>query len=486
MERGKMNLTVLSDRQIQRLHEASLRILSTIGVHMPHGEMRGLFRNAGADVNDPDGIVKIPEDLIYSSLESAGKSFTLYGRDRAHQARFGAGTRNYNSSASEVFWVEDSGTQRRYASLHDVETATRLGDSLPLVNLVGAMADPQEVPSRYRCVEVAAAQLRNTTKPIYFFFHNRAASRYLLEIMAAVSGSEEDAIQYPLCCPMLEPISPLKFPYDGIDLLFETARFSLPVIIGPMAQVGATAPGTLAGTLAQENAEILAGICATQLIKPGLAVCYGGIPHAFDMQTTQLVFAGPEQALMSIAMTQLGKYYELPVYINVGLTDSKVLDAQAGLEAGTTLVCGALAGADIFGHFGICGVDQGASLVTLMMQHELLGYVERIMQGIEVSDEKLGLDVIRSVGWEGTFLAEKHTARHFRDELWFPQLLDRDYWSNWVEQGASTMYERCVALKDRLLREHTPELLEEDTDKEIGEILSAARKHLAPDTESRD
>jgi trimethylamine--corrinoid protein Co-methyltransferase len=433
---------------------------------------------AGAEVIEPAEIVKVPESLVQSALESAGKSFCLFGRDRTLQANFGKGTRNYNSAGSEVFWVDDSGTKRRKGTMEDVATASRFGDSLPLLNIVGAMADPHDVPPECRSIEIAATQLKNTSKPIYFFFHSREATRFLLEIMAAVSGSEQEAEEYPLFCPMLEPISPLKFPFDGIDLLFETARYSLPVFIGPMAQVGATAPGTLAGTLAQENAEILAGICATQLIKSGVPVCYGGIPHAFDMQTTQLVFSGPEQALMSIAMTQLGKYYGLPVYINVGLTDSKVLDAQAGMEAGITLVCGALAGADIFGHLGICGVDQGASLVTLMMQHELLGYVERIMRGIEVNDEKLGLEVIRGVRHQGTFLAEEHTVRHFREELWFPRLLDRKYWSSWVEQGATTMLERCVAMKDRLLREHSPEPLDEVTARELDKIVAAARRHL--------
>lgn len=473
-----MRLTLLTDQQIQRLHEASLQILRAVGIRVPHDEMRRLFREAGAEVSESSGIVKIQEGLVSKSLESAGKSFTLFGRDRNLQAQFGAGTRNYNSAASEVFWVEDNGTRRRYAVLEDVAVATRFGDSLPRLNIVGAMADPHEVPTRCRCVEIAATQIRNTTKPIYFFFHSRAASRYLLEIMAAIRGSEAEAAKYPLFCPMLEPISPLKFPHDGIDLLFETARFSLPVLIGPMAQVGATAPGTLAGTLAQENAEILAGICATQLIQPGLAVCYGGIPHAFDMRTTQLIFAGPEQALMAIAMTQLGNHYGLPVYINVGLTDSKVLDAQAGLESAATLICGALAGADIFGHFGICGVDQGSSLVTLMMQHELISYVERILQGIEINDEKLGTEVIESVGHDGTFLAEEHTARHFRDELWFPQLLDRDYWSNWSQKGATSMYDRCVTMKDELLKEHVLAPLDEDTSNELDKILAAARKEL--------
>jgi len=473
-----LKLTVLDDEHVDRIHEASLEILGTIGVRIPHPEVRRLFREAGAEVDETTEVVKIPESLVWQCLESAGKTFTLYGRDRNKQARYGVGTRNYNSIAGEALWVDDTCTRRRYATLEDVAVASGLADGLELINLVGAMADPHELPVEYRCVAVAATQLKNTTKPIHFWFRDRASARYVLEIFAAVSGSEEEAACYPLAYPFLEPISPLKFPYDGLDLLFETARFSLPVPIGPMAQVGATAPGTLAGTLAQENAEILAGVCVTQLIKPGLAVCYGGIPHAFDMRTTQLIFAGPEQALMAVAMAQLGKHYGLPVYINVGLTDSKIPDAQAGMEAGITLICGALAGADIFGHLGICGVDQASSLVMLVMQHELLSYVERFMRGIEVSEEALGLEVIRAVGHDGTFLDQMHTAQHFRKELWFPQLLDREFWSNWVEQGASTMYDRSIAMKDKILREHTPEPLDEDRARELDKIVDAARRHL--------
>jgi trimethylamine--corrinoid protein Co-methyltransferase len=143
-------------------------------------------------------------------------------------------------------------------------------------------------------------------------------------------------------------------------------------------------------------------------------------------------------------------------------------------------MCGALAGADIFGHLGICGVDQGSSLAMLIMQHELLGYVERIMRGIKVSDERLGLDVIRSVGHDGNFLAELHTVQHFRQELWFPGLLDREFWSKWVEQGASSMHHRCIAMKDKVLKEHTPEPLDDDTARELDKIVDAARRHLLP------
>ena len=473
-----MELRVLGGEQIGKIHDASLEILQTTGVRIPHPEMRRLFCEAGAKVDRAAELVRIPEDIVVRCLASAGKEFTLYGRDRTRQARYGVGARNYNSVGGEALWVDDTCTQRRYATLEDVAVAARLADGLPLINLVGAMADPHELPAAYRCVEVAATQVKHTVKPIHFWFHDRASARYVLEVFAAVAGSEEEAARYPLAYPFLEPISPLKFPYDGIDLLFETARLSLPVPIGPMAQVGATAPGTLAGTLAQENAEILAGVCITQLIKPGLAVCYGGIPHAFDMRTTQMIFAGPEQALMAAAMAQMGKSYGLPVYINVGLTDSKIPDAQAGMEAGITLACGAMAGADIFGHLGICGVDQASSTAMLLMQHEIVGYVERMMRGFEITDETLGLDTIRSVGHDGTFLAEMHTVRHFREELWFPQLLDREFWDNWVEQGAGTMLDRCVAMRDRILKEHIPEPLDEDTGRELDRIVDAARRHL--------
>jgi trimethylamine--corrinoid protein Co-methyltransferase len=182
---------------------------------------------------------------------------------------------------------------------------------------------------------------------------------------------------------------------------------------------------------------------------------------------------------MAVAMTQMGKHYGLPIYINVGLTDSKTVDAQAGIEAGITLVLGALSGADIFGHLGISGVDQASSLAMLVMQDEVIGYVERIMRGFEVSDETLGLDVIDSVVSEGgTFLSQDHTVRHFRKELWFPTLLDRRYWQAWRDDNAEDMMQRCIEKKNMILKNHKPEPIDADTEKEIDKVLSHAKREL--------
>ncbi len=472
-----MHVSLLSPEQIAAVRTASLEILERVGVVVPHEETLRRFADAGATVHFEAQRVHIPAELVDRSVASAGKRFAIYGRDVTKVAEFGVGKRNYNSIAGEALWVDAPGAERRYCTLGDVATAARFGDALPGITIAGAMSDPHELPVSWRCVAVMAEMLRNTTKPLTFWYHDRASAAYLNELMVAVRGSEQAAQEQPLCYPFLEPISPLRFPRLGIDLLYETARLNLPVPIGPMAQMGLSAPATIAGTLAQENAEILAGICITQLIRPGMPVCYGGICHAFDMKTTQLIFSGPEQALFGVAMTEIGKSYGLPVYINVGLTDSKRPDAQAGLEAGVTLMLGAAAGADIYGHLGISGVDQASSIEMLLLQHETISYVESVLRDLDFGPAALAVDELAEVGPGGSFLDRVHTARNFRKSLWFPQLLDRAYYDGWRVVDAPSMEERCVWRREELAA-HQPEPIAPDLDRELTRIVDAAKRHL--------
>lgn len=469
---------VLSDEQIVLIHNASLAILDRVGVIIPHDKVLELFTGAGARVEDTTRRVKIPPELTMSLLEKSGKQFTLYGRDISKIAQFGYGKRNYNSSGGQAFWLDEIGKERREPTLKEVATAARFADALEWINIAGAMADPQEIPLEVRCIEVTAELIKNTTKPIHHWFHDRASAKFIVDMIIALRGSEKLAEDYPICYPFLEPISPLRFPFNGIDVLFETAKINLPVPVGPMAQMGLSAPATLAGTMAQENAEILAGICITQLIRAGMPVCYGGICHAFDMATTQLVFSGPEQAIYGVAMTQMGKHYGLPVYINSGMTDAKRPDAQAGLEMGATLVLGASAGADIYGHMGICGVDQGSSLDMLVLQNEVISYVESVLRPIEFTEETFALGEIEEIGPGGTFIDRDHTVRHFRKELWFPKLLDRQYFQQWLEAGASSMEERCRERKEEILQAHRPKPIPEELEKTLNHIINDAKRHL--------
>ncbi len=473
-----MQTTVLTQDQLEKIHNTSLAILERVGVVVPHKEMLSLFADAGASVDFPANRVRIPADLVNRCIAQAGKQFTVYGRDESRTAEFGFGRQSFNSIAGEALWLEEVGGERRYATMADVATASRFADALTGIDMAGAMSDPHEVPASYRCVEVMATMLKNTTKPIHFWFHDRPSARFLVDMTIALRGSQSEAEKYPVTYPFLEPISPLRFAFNGVDLLFETARLNLPVPIGPMAQMGLSAPATVAGTMAQENAEILAGICITQLIKPGTPVCYGGICHAFDMRTTQMIFAGPEQAIFGVAMTQMGKSYGLPVYVNVGLTDSKRPDAQAGMECAATMLLAASAGADILGHMGICGVDQAASLDMLVLQDEMISYMHSAMREIDFSDEALGLDIVEEVGPGGSFIATDHTADHFRKELWFPRLFDREFYQSWLEHGATSMEDRCRDRKQDILATHQPEPIDSSLERELDRIVEASRQEL--------
>ena len=475
-----MLIRVLSDEQIQRIHATSLAILERAGVLIPHEEMLNRFADVGAVVDRQKQLVKIPPDLVMSLVNKAEKRFTLYGRDLSRKAEFGYGKRNHCSIGGEASWLDELCQPRRWSTLADVATGARFSDALPYINLVGAMADPHEIDVSYRPVEVMAMALKNTTKPIIFWFFSSGATKYLVDMMIALRGNAESAAQYPVCLLLFEPMSPLRYHSDEIDLLFEASRLNLPVEVGPMAQMGISAPATIAATVAQENAEVLAGICVTQLVRAGMPVCYSGVCHAFDMKTTQLIFAGPEQALLGVAVTQMGKFYGFPVEVNTGFTDSKRVDAQAGLEAGITLMVSAAAGADHFGHMGISGVDQAASLDILLFQHEVISFVESVMREVEVSDETLALEEIIEVGPGGRFIDREHTLRHFRKELWFPTLLDRRYYQQWLDAGAIGTEQRVRVRRDEILRTHVPEPISSELARALDEVVAAARRDLAP------
>ncbi len=413
------------------------------------------------------------------SVAKAEKKYILYGRDTERQARFGYGDFVLMSSPGQYMWVDSQTNQRRAATVQDARDAIRLGDALENINIVGSMAQPEEIPESYRSVFLTAELVKGTSKPSRSWVYKGQAADYVLEIYRAIAGGQAALRDRPMIETFMEPISPLQLPKDGLDIIKKFVQAGQPVSIGPMAMTSGTAPGTLAGTLAQENAEILAGVVVTQLFAPGTAVTYGGIPHIMDPQTSICSFGSPEQGLMAVAMVQMARFYGFGVYINVGLTDAKVPDVQAGIEKGTSMLLGALAGADTFGHCGICGTDHGASLNWLFVDNELADYVKRIVRGFEVNADTLATEVVGAVGAKGNFLAEEHTAKHFRDELWLcKQVWTRQPFDQWQAEGGKSMADRIADEVNRVLTTHKPAPIDEALAKEVDNIVKSAQREL--------
>jgi trimethylamine--corrinoid protein Co-methyltransferase len=471
-------LTLLSQSEVENIHDASLTILRNVGVHLPDQEVLEALIEAGAEVDLNHQVARLPERVVMEAIAGGGKRFVLHGRDPDQTAGFGHGDFVLVSSPGQFAWVDEDGVQRREPTKADARAGIRVGDALEHIDMVGAMGMALDVPAEYRDVWMAAELVKGTTKPTHVWVANGETLRYILQIYEAVAGGREAHRQRPMIAAFVEPISPLRFPETGLEILTTCARYGLPVGFGPMVQAGATGPATMAGTLALESAEILAGIVIAQTLGPGVPVCYGGIPHIMDMRTSQISFGSPEQGVMAVAMTQVARHYGLPVYINVGLSDSKVVDAQSGLERGVTLLMGALAGADTFGHMGILGADQAGSLQQLIVDDRMAAYVKQVLRGLSVDEETLALDVIKEVGIGGNFLGEEHTHRHFRQELWFPIAFDRRRWDEWWADGAPSMADWALERKTEILADHHPPPPEPELVREIDGIVAAARRDL--------
>jgi trimethylamine--corrinoid protein Co-methyltransferase len=476
---AKISVQALSDGEVKDIHEASLVILRDTGVMVHHEEVLGLLGEAGAKIDKSKNIARLPEKLVMDSVAEAGKKYILYGRNPERQVRFGYGDFVQMSSPGQYIWVDSQTNKRRAATVQDARDAIRLGDALENISIVGSMAQPEEIPESWRSVFLTGELVKGTSKPSRSWVYRGQAADYVLEIYRTVAGGEAALRERPMIETFMEPISPLQLPKDGLDIVKKFVQVGQPVSIGPMAMTSGTAPGTLAGTLAQENAEILAGVVVTQLLAPGTEVTYGGIPHIMDPRTAICSFGSPEQGLMGVAMVQMAHFYGFPVYINVGLTDAKVPDAQAGIEKGTTMLLGALAGADMFGHCGICGTDHGGSLSWLFIDNELAAYVKRIIRGFEVDTETLATEVVNAVGPKGNYLAEEHTARHFREELWLcSQLWTRQSFDAWENDGSKSFAERINDEVQSILAAHKPEPIDEALAGEVDKIVECAKRQL--------
>jgi len=466
-------ISFLALQEIEKIHRLSCHLLSSIGVVIPDKEIQNLLLERGAKVFEER--LLLPEHVVETSLEKAGREFTVYGRG-GEAVNFKRGNFVFCSSPGQFAWFDENG-KRREATLKDLKEAIHVAHYLPNIDLVGGMAMPQEWSPKYREIFMAKELFSGTTKPVFLWYSGRENFRAIFEMSTIISGGSKEATAKPRLFAFLEPISPLRFPREGLEILKEATSLKLPVMIGPMAQSALTAPVTLSGTIIQENAEILAGITIVQTLRPGTPICYGGIPHIMDVATATCSFGAPEQALLALAMNDIGNFYGFPVYINVGLSDSLSFDPQSGWEKGITLILGMLHGATTFGHMGIVGSDQGASIEQLILDDELIGYCKRICRGITTHDEALDITMIQKGVREKSFLLLEETLNFFRKEFWFPRISARGHF----KEGKISALERAISRKGEILKKPSP-LPDPNLTRELEEFVLRKTKDRGENT----
>jgi len=471
------NLKLLDRNEIERIHSSSLQILSEIGIQINHAEIREELKKKGVEETN-DHRLLLSEEIVKEAIRKSKKKYSIYARNPKNNLKIGSGDLRFLSSGGQLYIVDPIRKERRQPTKKDLHEAIILGDALDNINIVGAMVMPEGIPVPGRSVYVYSELIKNSSKVVFSWIEYPEEVRYILKLFEALSGGEEEHRKKPMIWYFCEPVSPLKFRYESLEILRLFCSKGLPVTFGPMVMAGLSGPVTLAGTLSLENAEILAGITIAQILSPGSPVEYGGIPHIADMRNLNISFGSPEQVLMAVAMVQIGRFYGFSVHVNAGLTDSNVPDAQAGLEKGASMLTSALAGAEMFGHLGIAGADQGASLEQLIIDDEIAGYVKRAVRGFEVNEETLAFDLIKERYEKGSFTETWYTLRHMRREQWFPRLLNREAWESWRSKDSMDLLAKAAEAKQRILKEHEPEALDRQLENEINQIVREALKTI--------
>ncbi|GAB4548963.1 MAG: trimethylamine methyltransferase MttB [Anaerolineae bacterium] len=460
----------LSDQQCQKLYWACLEILERTGVRLYDQEALDLLKKAGVPSSDGNR-VRIPSALVEKARTTAPRRVTLCDR-HGNRVMPVEGYRSFFGTGSDCLNIIDHRTgQRRKAVLQDVVDAMIVADALPHIDFVMCMFLPGDVPQAVADRYQMEAMLNHTTKPIMYVTTEFSGCVDAVEMAEAVVGGPEALRQNPLAACYINVTTGLRHNQEALQKLLYLSGKGLPFAYVPSTQGGVTAPVTLAGAMAVAQAGALVGLVLSQLKREGAPFImpgWGG--NMLDMRTTVQPYADPDKrALVSDFVHFLG----LPMFALAGCSDSKVVDQQAGIEAALTLMTDVLSGGNIVHDLGYLESGLTGSLPQLVICDEILGWLEHFVQGVEINDETLALDLIDEVGPDGQFLDSQHTLSHFR-ERWYPALFDRNNYDGWLAKGGKTLGERAAGRVEAILTGHKPEPLPPDVASAVHQIVIRA------------
>jgi trimethylamine--corrinoid protein Co-methyltransferase len=287
----------------------------------------------------------------------------------------------------------------------------------------------------------------------------------------ALAGGKEALANRPNVFTTANVISPLEFDNRMTEGLIEYAKCGLPVDIASEPQMGATSPMTIAGTLAQQTAEILAGVVLAQLVNPGTPILMGTVGAAMDMRNGSIALGGVEAGIINVAHAQMAQFYRIPSRGTGCSTESKCLDIQAGYEKAISVLMPVMAGSNMLFYPGTMDHAKTISLESLFIDNEICGMAFRALQGVSVNDETLAFEVIEKVGPGGHFLAQRHSLDYLESEQFVPRLSNRQSFEDWQEGGSKDLWGFARETVKDILATHVPSPLPEDKQAELLAIM---------------
>lgn len=470
---------VLTDDEIQSVHEASLKVLKTTGLHLDHPLALERLADVGAHVVRSRKRVLIPSVLVEKALEAVPKQFVCAGRTPEFDRVISSGSAAVpvvRAMAGAINHFDLRKNTSRPMTIQDCVELGTLADALKTIGIVSCPAPPTAPPRTYD-LHTLKALLESGRKHIWALPKNAVNLRYQLEMMKAVAGGTSELRKRPLCSGIVCLIEPLYFPKDEIDRLLIYAEHNLPVKVPLAPMIGANAPYTLAGALAYTNAEALGALTLLQTLCPGIPTWYYTIPHLLEMKDGATYYLCPEVMLVNAGLAQLARHYNIPssaiAYNSTGCQAHQIM-----FERGAALTMYALSGISEYGGAGALEGGLSMSLLALVIDDQLADYTFRLNEGFQINRETLAVDAINRVGHNGNFMTDMHTLEFLHREKRFkPDIFEWRPHEIWKSESR-TILDRAHEKLTNILQTHEIPPLDETLQNELDHIILAAEKEL--------
>ncbi len=474
-------LSAFSKDELDSIHYATLQVFQDSGVKVVNEEALEIFHGGGCDIErfDGYGIVKIPPYVVEECAFWAPRTTVYNARDPDKDFVAEPNRVGFTTFGGCINVIDPHTREIRQATKQDCGNIALICDYLDEICVTTRSVNSTDVPDGTLSVHNLDALIKNTGKHIFLGVDSARSLEVMIELAATSVGGREKLVKRSIFSPSVCPMSPLTLPDNTCNIIINSAKLGLGVLVLPMALSGGTSSATLAGTLVTHNAEVLSGIVLAQLTKKGAPCTYGSTSTIMDLRFGTPAIGSPEYGMINASITKLAQYYRLPCYVGGGASDSKLPDIQSGYEFTLSAMMSALAGANIL--FGSGVLEQGMTIdcAKLVMDAEMIKMIDIAIKGIEISDDNLAIDVIHEVGPGGAFITHEHSYRSMKNQSQ-TKLFDRRSREDWMEitKGAS-IHEKAYGTAIEIIKKHKPHPLPDGASETMSEIVKEFEKEVS-------
>jgi trimethylamine---corrinoid protein Co-methyltransferase len=477
METVRPDLKLFTDEQVDAIIGDALHILETVGFFVENEEALGLLRGAGLRQDGPRIFASAAS--VRRALSTAPSRVAVYDRIGALALDLGGDAVHFDPGSAAIYFLDPETGRNRIPQTADLVHLAWVTEGCSHIAGQSTGLVPGDVPGEFGDRWRLYLALSNCRKPVITGTFSKGAFPVMRAMLSAVRGGDGELLAKPLaifdCCPS----PPLKWSDLTCQALIDCARAGIPAELVSMPMTGASSPVTLREAIVQHCAESLSGILIHQLAAPGAPIIYGGSPAAFDMRHGTTPMGAVETMMIDVGYAQVAKRLKLPTHAYMALSDAKVVDYQAGLESGDGAVLAALAGINLVSGPGMLDYESSVSLEKLLLDNEACGMALRLVRGIGHGSAHQATQLIGEVVESGSFLANSHTRKHFREELTVPgRVIDRATYGDWEASGGLTAMDRASREVQSILSKGNPAPLPHALQRELDDLIRADARRL--------